>query len=68
MLSLPRHELSGQGPLGSTGPLGQGRLGVPSGEDVPYWRLYVSWGSSGLVRDLRSKAKPGHKHTLGAPL
>ena len=30
-----------------------------SGVDVPYWRLYVSWGSSGLVRDLRSKAKPG---------
>ncbi len=23
--------------------------------------------SSGLVRDLRSKAKPGHRHTLGTP-
>ena len=30
--------------------------------DVPYWRLYVSSGSSGLVRDLRSKAKQGHNH------
>jgi hypothetical protein len=26
---------------------------------VPYWRLYVSWGSSGLVRDLRSKPNRG---------
>ncbi len=29
-------------------------------DDVPYGRLY--W----LVRDLRSMATPGHKHTLGA--
>ena len=33
---------------------------------MPYWRFYVSYGSSGLARDLRSKAKAGHKHTLGA--
>ncbi len=33
--------------------------------DVPYWRVYVSWGSSGMVRVFRSKAKPGHKHTSG---
>ncbi len=36
-----------------------------SNVDVPYWRLYVSKGSSGQVRDLRSKAKSRHKHTLG---
>ncbi len=35
-------------------------------DDVPYWRLYVSEWSSGLVRDMRSKTKPGHKHTLRA--
>ncbi len=39
---------------------------APRGVDVPYWRLYVSQGSSGLARDLRSEAKPGQKHTLGA--
>jgi hypothetical protein len=38
----------------------------PLNDDVPYWRLNVSYGSSGLVRDFRSEAKPGHKHTLEA--
>ncbi len=32
--------------------------------EVPYWRLCVSLGSSGMARDLRSKAKPRRKRTF----
>ncbi len=64
-------EIPGLGPPPRVGSVGSGRGGFLLSVfgitvDVPYWRLHVSYGSSGLVRDLRSKATLGREHTLGA--